>query len=238
MLADLTLETSNAPGNAATINLAGAPAGRLPFSFSFASGASCYYVMDDGVQQEIGIGTFTAGSPNTLGRTTVLWNSAVGSTSPGRLTFSGSTRVYNSLPSKRTIYADAGNLVTLPGGLAVPGGATVVNAPTTSTGVVRLGDMPSAAGFQGFPAAPSGVGNLLQSGFASTPSSGLVTVLFPTAFPNAVLSVVCSVSAQPSIPFDVLIGAAAPSVNGFEGISCRGGALLGGIGFYWMAWGH
>ena len=107
MLRNFVLEKANAPGTSSTVNLAGALTGRRAFVDEFASGAAALYFMDDGSQQEAGIGTFTAGSPNTLSRSTVLWNSSVGRTSPGRLNFAGSVLVYNAVPSERSLFLDA-----------------------------------------------------------------------------------------------------------------------------------
>jgi Chaperone of endosialidase len=112
MLGNLILETCNAPGTAADCQLLGPASGRLPFSFSFGSGAACFYVLADGSQEEWGIGTFHVGSPNTLTRTTVLRNSS-GSTA--RLNFLGTTRVYNEIPAERALYVDNNNAVTIPG---------------------------------------------------------------------------------------------------------------------------
>lgn len=100
MLANFVQETCNAPGTAATINLGGAASGRLPFIPTFASGSSVFYGMDDGTAAEMGIGVVTAGAPNTLTRTTVLWNSA-GTTE--RLNFLGTVRVYNAVPAERVV---------------------------------------------------------------------------------------------------------------------------------------
>jgi hypothetical protein len=49
--------------------------GEGAFLSAFSSGATVFYVMDDGAQQEWGLGTVTSGSPNTLARTTVIGNS-------------------------------------------------------------------------------------------------------------------------------------------------------------------
>jgi len=116
MLRDFVEETASAPGTAATFNLAGALTGRVTFGSVFTSGALCFYYMDDGSQAEWGIGTFTSGAPNTLTRTTVLGNTA-GTTA--RLNFTGTTRVYNEIPSARAIYADSNSRVTLPGDLVL-----------------------------------------------------------------------------------------------------------------------
>lgn len=112
MLASFVQETANAPGTAATITLGGASTGRVGFAAAFASGATCFYALDDGTQGEWGIGTVTHGSPVTLARTTVLGNTA-GTTT--RLNFTTITRVYATLPAERAVWRDASNNVTLPG---------------------------------------------------------------------------------------------------------------------------
>jgi hypothetical protein len=98
MLANGVQETASAPGSATTINLAGPPTGRRGFLSAFATGAAVYYTMDDGTQFECGLGTVTAGSPNTLTRGTVLSNSS-GTTS--RLNFTGTTRVICTMLAER-----------------------------------------------------------------------------------------------------------------------------------------
>ena len=127
MLANFVQETANAPGTAATINLGGAAAGRLPFIPTFASGTAVFYGMDDGTLAEMGIGTVTAGSPNTLARTTVLWNSA-GTTA--RMNFLGSVRVYNAVPAERGIYLRSDG--------------TVQNATATGSALFRAADAAAA----------------------------------------------------------------------------------------------
>jgi len=135
MLNNFVLETCNAPGTASTVNLAGPPSGRVGFLQAFASGAQCFYFMDDGTQAEAGVATLAAGSPNTLARTTVLWNSYQGTNNPGRVNFTGATRVYNEVPAQRAVYLDSftsggngspfggGSWFQLPGGLIIQGGA-------------------------------------------------------------------------------------------------------------------
>jgi Chaperone of endosialidase len=131
MLGNLILETTNAPGNAADCLLLGPVSGRLPFSFWFSSGAQCFYVLNDGTQQEWGIGTFITGSPNVLNRTTVIKNS-VGSTA--RLNFLGSTRVYNDIPAERSLWVDNNGNVNFPASLNVTG-IYVSNAAGGAVGI-------------------------------------------------------------------------------------------------------
>ena len=133
MLGNLILETCNAPGTAADCNLLGPATGRLPFSFWFPTGSACFYVITDGSQSEWGIGTFTAGSPNKLTRTTVLKNSA-GTTA--RLNFLGTVRIYNDIPAERGLWVDNNGNVSVPGGLY----ATNVGISTAGAALLFMRD--------------------------------------------------------------------------------------------------
>lgn len=145
MLKNYVAETATAPGTSATFNLAGAVAGRVAFAGVFASGALCFYFMTDGTIAEWGIGTFTAGAPNTMTRTTVIGNTS-GSTA--KLNFTGTTTVYNETIAERVVYGDASNNVTLAGTLTVPGTVTLAVGATITTGglTVSNGNVTIAAG--------------------------------------------------------------------------------------------
>lgn len=109
LLKDSVVENANNPGTS-TINLAGAAPGPfVTFATRFASGAQVFYgISDESSQREIGIGTFTTGSPNTLSRDTVLSNTS-GTTS--KLNFTGVVFVYNPLPAGYAVQLDGtGNL--------------------------------------------------------------------------------------------------------------------------------
>jgi len=130
MVGNFILETANAPGTATTVNLAGPATGRMSFSQKFSTGNPIYYFMDDGAQAEWGRGTFTSGSPNTISRTTVIGNTA-GTTA--KLNFAGTTRVYSEFPAEKVCYIDQftqsvanPGYITLPGGLIIQSGSTVV----------------------------------------------------------------------------------------------------------------
>lgn len=135
MLGNFIEESTNAPGAAATVNLAGSPGGRVPWLSRFNSGALAFYVMSDSTQAEAGIGYATAGSPNTFNRQTVLWNSLVGTTSPGRLNFAGVTKIYNEVPAERVLYADQNNNVNI-AGLIIGKGAVVIGTGCEYYGTV------------------------------------------------------------------------------------------------------
>lgn len=102
MLKNFVVETVNAPGTTAIVNLLGALTGRMTWKGAgHASGAQAFYFMEDGSIYECGIGVLTHGSPDTFNRQTVLANSS-GTTS--RLNFAGTTRIYNEIPAERAIW--------------------------------------------------------------------------------------------------------------------------------------
>jgi hypothetical protein len=98
MLGDFILELVTALGAGLTITLPGvAPAGRLTWVSRFgAVRQPVFYVLDDTVQEEWGVGTWIPGAPNTITRDQVIGNSA-GTTV--KLNFAGTTRCYNAPPS-------------------------------------------------------------------------------------------------------------------------------------------
>ena len=102
MLGNFVLENANNPGTG-TLSLAGAPAGRRTFLQAFAPGATVYYALDDGSQQEFGYGVIAAGPPATLTRNPI---------SGGLLNFTGPVRVYSALPAERALWkvADGGRI--------------------------------------------------------------------------------------------------------------------------------
>lgn len=102
LLTDFVAESCTNPGTS-TVNLGGALAGRLPFSSAFQSGSTCYYVITDGTNFEAGTGTFQAGSPPQLARTTVMSNSQ-GTTA--RINFTGACTIYCEVPAAAAVTAD------------------------------------------------------------------------------------------------------------------------------------
>lgn len=137
-LQDFVVENANNPGTG-TINLAGAATGPfVSFATRFSTGDKPFYgITDETSQREIGIGTFTIGSPNTLTRDTVLSNTS-GTTS--KLNFTGLVFVYNPLPASHAVYADENGDVTLGaadlnvlGDAHVAGDIDVINVNSTGT---------------------------------------------------------------------------------------------------------
>ncbi len=72
--ADRVKETSTTTGTG-TYNLAGAATGFQTFVAGIGTGNTCYYVAEDGTNWEVGIGTVTDASPDTLARTSVIKSS-------------------------------------------------------------------------------------------------------------------------------------------------------------------
>lgn len=76
-IADRVKENTATTGTG-TLSLAGASVGFRSFVAGIGTGKSCYYCIADGTSWEVGIGTVTAGAPDTLSRDTVLASSAAG----------------------------------------------------------------------------------------------------------------------------------------------------------------
>lgn len=71
VIADRVAETTTSTGTG-TINLLGPGTGLQSFVAGVGDGNSTYYLITDNTDWEVGIGTVTAGSPDTLSRDTVL----------------------------------------------------------------------------------------------------------------------------------------------------------------------
>ena len=103
---DRVRETSTTSGTG-TLNLAGAVTGFRTFVDGIGNSNTTYYaIFEEGTNLfEIGIGTVTDATPDTLARDTVLSNSS-GNTS--KITFSGGTlSVFCTMPASKTVYLDS-----------------------------------------------------------------------------------------------------------------------------------
>jgi hypothetical protein len=91
-IADLVQETTATTGTG-TINLAGAATQCQSFISGIGSGNNCEYCLasGNGTDEEIGIGTVTSGSPNTLSRDTVLSSTNSGA----KISLSGTSIVFS-----------------------------------------------------------------------------------------------------------------------------------------------
>lgn len=168
-LANYVLETANNPGTA-TISLAGAVSGRRSFAQAFTTGSTVFYFIDDGVNYECGIGTFTSGSPNKLARTTVVETSS-GGTSP--INFTGTVNVYCEAPAQYNVVATDFSL--------------------TGTGTGTYLQFPAAN-----PATTNRA--IMQGSTGTTSSGGSVAITYPVAFPNAVITLQATVQGTTTPP--------------------------------------
>jgi len=105
VLADRVQETSTTSGTG-TFTLNGAVSGYQSFATGIGSGNTVYYAIYDATAfaWEVGLGTYTSGSPNTLTRTTVYSNS-LGTTA--KISFAGNTSsVFATYPGSTAVSTD------------------------------------------------------------------------------------------------------------------------------------
>ena len=106
---DRVRETSTSQGTG-TINLAGAVTGFVTFVSGIGTGNTTYYaIFEEGTNLfEIGLGTVTDATPDTLSRTTVLSNSS-GNTSNIDFNSGGSSTlsVFCTMPASKSVFLDA-----------------------------------------------------------------------------------------------------------------------------------
>jgi hypothetical protein len=98
---DRVKETSTTTGTG-TLNLAGAETGYESFVSGVGTGNTTYYAIELNAagEWEVGIGTVTSGSPDTLSRDTIISSS----NSDAAVNFSvGTKNVFCTLPAKKTI---------------------------------------------------------------------------------------------------------------------------------------
>ena len=76
-LFDRVQETTATTGTG-TISMGGAVTGYRAFSSVFTTGDTTHYVLSDGTNWEVGLGTLTTGTPWTMARTTILSSSNAG----------------------------------------------------------------------------------------------------------------------------------------------------------------
>lgn len=100
--ADRVKETSTTTGTG-SYSLAGAATGFQTFVAGVGDGNTCYYMATDSTDWEVGIGTVTDGSPDTLARTTILASSNGGSA----VSWSAGTKtIVNTIPAGKFLGKD------------------------------------------------------------------------------------------------------------------------------------
>ena len=105
VLNDRVKETSTTTGTG-TLDLAGASVGFVTFVAVIGNSNTTYYAINaQGTSNwEVGIGTVTDATPDTLARTTVL-NNSLGTTA--KINFSGTLDVFCTMPASKSVYLDS-----------------------------------------------------------------------------------------------------------------------------------
>ena len=130
-LADRVKETTTTTGTG-TVNLAGAVGGFQSFVDSVGDGNTTYYAIEDsnGSAWEVGLGTVTDASPDTLSRTTVL----ASSNSDSAIVLStGTHTVFATYPANKAVFLDENGAteITLSKAPIIP--YTTITGDTTIT---------------------------------------------------------------------------------------------------------
>jgi hypothetical protein len=127
---DRVKETTTTTGTG-TLNLAGAVTGFETFVAGVGDGNTTYYAitLPGTAEFEVGLGTITDASPDTLARTTIISSS----NSDSAVNFSAGTKtIFCTLPASKTVFLDAsGNIVAANGS-----NLTALNASNLSSGTV------------------------------------------------------------------------------------------------------
>ena len=151
VIADRVKETTTTTGTG-TINLAGAASGFQSFVSGVGTTNTTYYAITDANGAwEIGIGTVTDASPDTLSRTTIL-----ASSTGAKLSLStGTHTVFGTYPADAAVHLDAGVNLTY-GGVVIASGSDADGAVQSTTALTngqlligRTGNTPSTATLTG-----------------------------------------------------------------------------------------
>ena len=146
---DRVKETTTTTGTG-TVNLAGAAVGFETFVAGIGNGNTTYYCIAEqgGAAFEVGIGTVTDATPDTLSRTTVLSSS----NSDSLVDFGAGTKdVFCTLPASKAVIEDANNNVNIGANIIVGGTVDGVDIATrdgvlTSTTTTANAALPKAGG--------------------------------------------------------------------------------------------
>ena len=151
VLNDRVKETTTTTGTG-TLNLAGAATNFETFVTGIGDGNTVYYaiVHQSAAEFEVGLGTVTDASPDTLSRTTILSSS----NSDSAVDFSSGTKdVFCTLPASKTLFKDASGVATISGGTSstLLIDASTHDSSTANTAILNFGfghsGSPDAIGF-------------------------------------------------------------------------------------------
>jgi len=138
VLKDRVKETTTSTGTG-TINLAGAATGFEGFVSAVGDGNTCYYAILDanGSAWEVGIGTVTDASPDTLSRTTILESS----NSDNAITLtSGTHTVFLTYPADKSVYRNSNDqIVATASGIVFSDSTVQTTAPVDTNTTYTAG---------------------------------------------------------------------------------------------------
>jgi len=143
VIKDRVKETTTTTGTG-TYQLAGAVSGSEGF-IQVGDGNTTYYVCTDNTSFEIGIGTFTDASPDTLARTAILQAKDVpnGTTDQAVDWSSGTRTIFCTYPADKAVFKDASNNVDLTAltvdDVAIDGKVVTLTGSTSDTATLTAG---------------------------------------------------------------------------------------------------
>lgn len=190
--ADRVKETSTTTGTG-TYSLAGAATGFQTFVAGIGNGNTCLYCAEDGTDWEVGVGTVTDATPDTLARTTILASSNAG----GAVNWGAGTRtLFCTLAAARFIdlvallgtqgdipYRGASALAALGAGTAnqrlITGGSGANPSWGGGIATIASGSLPAATtqSFTGIPAIYSYLVLRVTGGSSNTATRHMMVVV-------------------------------------------------------------
>ncbi len=117
IIKDRVKQTTTSTGTGA-VSLSGTVTGFQTFAAALTTGASVYYCIADGTSWEIGSGTYTAGSPGSLSRDSVLASSNAGSLVSWGV---GTKDVFVTVPAAALALASGSTIQVAAGTSSAPG---------------------------------------------------------------------------------------------------------------------
>ena len=219
VLNDRVKETTTTTGTG-TINLGGAQTNFETFVAGIGNSNTTYYaiVHRSSAEFEVGLGTITDASPDTLARTTIISSS----NSDSAVDFSAGTKdVFCTMPASKAVHEDGSSNVTLPADLSVGDDLTVLGgvidfkSNSGSPASLKLYCEVSNAHFQTLqpqPHAASASNTLRLPNSGSSDTQDLVAVDITQTLTNKRLT-------SPKLNEDVAITATATEVNLLDGVT-------------------
>ena len=209
---DRVKETSTTTGTG-TLNLAGAVSGFQTFVAGIGNSNVTYYaiVNDSGTEFEIGIGTVTDASPDTLSRTTILESS----NSDSAVDFSSGTKtVFCTLPASKAVFEDTDGHVSVPHDLFVAGGLIDLKNDGGAVSQIKFYCESSNAHAQTLIGAPH---SEAASNTLTLPSTGDSTSTLLSATSTA--TVTNKTLTSPKVNEDVAVTSTATELNLLDGVT-------------------